>query len=117
MLKVEFVAPEDADGVIRLSEVEADEGEAGVGKPVKILCKNSGDESISEIVIKAEGAVPVEMATDDNGEPGFWAPTPISHLESLAPGSSFSFWARGNFSEDDAAGIFDFDFVVKLIAK
>lgn len=103
------------EGVSLADSIEV-EGEIG-GDPVQIFGVNSGDTILRSLSIglNGEGAAFVQLARDENGEPGVWADNAqsINAENLLLPGGRFSFWVRGAFSLEDREGNYPFNFVVR----
>lgn len=91
------------------------------GEPFQINAKNSGDTQIRELSagVDGEGASCVQLANDMGGEPGVWADTGQEILISsgtIFSRETFSFWARGVFTAEDAEGFKDFQIVFRGVS-
>jgi hypothetical protein len=117
----------DADLTQPLDAVELAEASTpsldtlGIGEPSQIFIYNSGTTTLRDLEVQPTGlgGSSVQLAPDDDGEPGGFADRgqPITvHLGSLYPGQTFAFWARGAYALEDLEDRQDFDLLVTTLS-
>jgi hypothetical protein len=107
---------EPLDTII-LGEIEEGANFAA-GKPIRVGGLNTGDTHMRDISISAtgEGANFVQLARDEDGEPGVWAAVGqsiMAHEGTLFRREEFAFWARGIFKFEDREGRYPLEFVIR----
>jgi len=102
---------------IELSDVE-DGANFASGLARRVTGVNNGTTNLRDISVTTdgEGAGFVQLARDENGEPGVWAAVGesiVAHEGTLFKGAEFAFWARGIFKFEDREGRYPLEFVLR----
>jgi hypothetical protein len=101
---------------IRLGEVEADEGEPGIGQERSFTVVNTGTTIFLDVsvLVAGPGASRITLAVDRDGEPGVWTELgrSIALSDTLRPGESARFWAQARFASEDVELEYPFSFSI-----
>ena len=105
---------------IQLAEVVAPEEFEDLlySAPMAVYGRNTGDTHIRELQVhlQGEGIEQIQLAQDDEGQPGVWAdngqPIWVSK-ETIYKGDDFLFWARGVYGSQDAESDLEFKIIFK----
>jgi hypothetical protein len=102
---------------LNLTDTVVPDEEMGTGEPIQVYCANSGDTILRQIKVYVEGNGMriVQLAKDDESEPGVWAAPGESILvreESLIPESVCSFWIRPVYDSAQDEGQYPVKFIV-----
>lgn len=105
---------------INLGATLIEDGQAGFGEPMQLWVRNEGDIPLvtANINVEGGGSHLIQLARDEDGKHGVWAARGqgiIALTEKIIPGESFSFWARGIFTEDDAPETKEINFRLQVV--
>ena len=101
---------------VHLTDTDITDG-VGIGEPTPIYALNSGDTRLRGLFVglAGDGAELVQLAQDQEGEPGVWAAPGESIIidsETIFPKEHFVFWMRAMFDLEDREGEYPFSFVI-----
>lgn len=107
---------------LHLGTTLLEDGYSGHGQPIELFVRNEGTATLvtANINLTGDGAESIQLARNENGVNGIWAQPGqgiVALTSDIKPGETFSFWARGAYTEDDAPERKDFNFSIEMVGR